>query len=49
MLVIRHVDVANQAVQEQAAAQAAKNQADVDYIAMMTGVEIPEQQEGQDG
>jgi hypothetical protein len=31
------------AAQERAAAQAAKNAADIDYLAMMTDVELPEE------
>jgi len=40
--VIKHIDIVRQSEQENANAQATKNQADIDYIAMMSGIEIPE-------
>ena len=39
--------LAERAAQERAAAQAAKNAADIDYIAMMADVEIPTDEEAE--
>ncbi len=42
----RVMSPADQAELENAKAQAAKNAANIDYIAMMTDVEIPTEEEG---
>lgn len=48
MILIKHVlTPAAQALLENTEAQAAQNKAIIDYIAMMTDVEIPTEEEGE--
>lgn len=43
--IVKNVDIVAQAVFESARAQEAVNQSKIDYISMMSGIEIPENKE----